>query len=74
MMSRERRSGVMDTGRGTGTRLRTPGDRVRRAARPRGSRPRGFLSARALLLAEDRGFEPLRALTQPAFQASAIGH
>ena len=24
--------------------------------------------------AEDRGFEPLRALTQPAFQASAIGH
>ena len=25
-------------------------------------------------LAEDRGFEPLRALTQPAFQASAIGH
>ena len=27
-----------------------------------------------LLLAEDRGFEPLRALTQPAFQASAIGH
>lgn len=26
------------------------------------------------LLAEDRGFEPLRALTQPAFQASAIGH
>src|SRR4051812_42968117 len=27
-----------------------------------------------LKLAEDRGFEPLRALTQPAFQASAIGH
>jgi len=26
------------------------------------------------MLAEDRGFEPLRALTQPAFQASAIGH
>jgi len=25
-------------------------------------------------VAEDRGFEPLRALTQPAFQASAIGH
>jgi hypothetical protein len=25
-------------------------------------------------LAEDRGFEPLRACTQPAFQASAIGH
>src|SRR5699024_5612077 len=27
-----------------------------------------------LSAAEDRGFEPLRALTQPAFQASAIGH
>ncbi len=26
------------------------------------------------LMAEDRGFEPLRALTQPAFQASALGH
>lgn len=25
-------------------------------------------------LAEDRGFEPLRAFTQPAFQASALGH
>jgi hypothetical protein len=24
--------------------------------------------------AEDAGFEPARALTQPAFQASAIGH
>ncbi len=26
------------------------------------------------LMAEDAGFEPARALTQPAFQASAIGH
>ena len=26
------------------------------------------------LAAEDRGFEPLRAFTQPAFQASALGH
>jgi len=25
-------------------------------------------------MAEDRGFEPLRAFTQLAFQASAIGH
>src|SRR5690606_17331454 len=25
-------------------------------------------------MAEDRGFEPLRAFTQPAFQASALGH
>jgi len=25
-------------------------------------------------VAEDGGFEPPRALTQPAFQASAIGH
>ena len=25
-------------------------------------------------MAEDAGFEPARALTQPAFQASAIGH
>jgi len=32
------------------------------------------LSSSRSLLAEDRGFEPLRALTQPAFQASAIGH
>ena len=28
----------------------------------------------AVRVAEDRGFEPLRALTQHAFQASAIGH
>jgi hypothetical protein len=26
------------------------------------------------LLAEDRGFEPLRAFTQHAFQACALGH
>ena len=29
---------------------------------------------RAALLAEDRGFEPLRAFTQHAFQACALGH
>ena len=35
----------------------------------------GFLrGSEMVFLAEDRGFEPLRALTQPAFQASAIGH
>ena len=33
-----------------------------------------FSDGSLLLSAEDRGFEPLRALTQPAFQASAIGH
>ena len=34
----------------------------------------GRMRARIIDVAEDRGFEPLRALTQPAFQASAIGH
>ena len=43
-------------------------------ARPPASRTQGSSGARVLPLAEDRGFEPLRALTQPAFQASAIGH
>ena len=32
------------------------------------------LRRRVESLAEDAGFEPARALTQPAFQASAIGH
>ena len=37
-------------------------------------RPEGCASAFALVgTAEDAGFEPARALTQPAFQASAIG-
>jgi hypothetical protein len=37
--------------------------------------PTGAIPAFALVsVAEDRGFEPLRAFTQPAFQASAIGH
>ena len=31
-------------------------------------------SSLSMTVAEDRGFEPLRAFTQPAFQASAIGH
>ena len=35
----------------------------------------GLGSASSLVsVAEDAGFEPARALTQPAFQASAIGH
>lgn len=37
----------------------------------RGNNPLGWTKR---LMAEDRGFEPLRACTQPAFQASAIGH
>jgi hypothetical protein len=37
-------------------------------------RPEGSASAFPLVgLAEDAGFEPARACTQPAFQASAIG-
>ena len=36
-----------------------------------GTRSGSFTS---MTVAEDRGFEPLRAFTQPAFQASAIGH
>ena len=40
------------------------------ATREGGSR----FGAAPAMVAEDRGFEPLRALTQPAFQASAIGH
>ena len=35
---------------------------------------RAGVGAQRVRVAEDRGFEPLRALTQPAFQASAIGH
>jgi hypothetical protein len=36
--------------------------------------PTAFPQVRAsLTLAEDAGFEPARACTQPAFQASAIG-
>src|SRR5690606_29554309 len=34
-----------------------------------GTHPEGWVP-----VAEDRGFEPLRAFTQPAFQASALGH
>ena len=30
--------------------------------------------ASVFVLAEDRGFEPLRAFTQHAFQACALGH
>jgi Type VII secretion system ESX-1, transport TM domain B len=48
------------------------------AAGPAEDRPGGLRGLRGLGglggLAEDRGFEPLRACTQPAFQASAIGH
>ena len=39
-----------------------------------GAGPRYFPASRLFSLAEDRGFEPLRAFTQHAFQACAIGH
>ncbi len=43
------------------------------AERP-GAREAGIRAFVLVTLAEDRGFEPLRALTQHAFQACAIGH
>ena len=47
-----------------------------RPARPSRGPPRGPASGlrERRAAAEDAGFEPARALTQPAFQASAIGH
>ena len=39
-----------------------------------GARGLGVRSVALRLLAEDRGFEPLRAFTQHAFQACALGH
>lgn len=53
-----------------------PGDESRAAPRPEyDEAPHRCSTGEGLLrVAEDRGFEPLRALTQPAFQASAIGH
>ena len=41
---------------------------------PRRDSGAGRRRSRPRRVAEDRGFEPLRAFTQPAFQASAIGH
>ena len=43
---------------------------------PRDGRPQGVVVVRRWrrTLAEDRGFEPLRAFTQRAFQARALGH
>jgi site-specific DNA recombinase len=38
------------------------------------TRESSLTSSNKALMAEDAGFEPARALTQPAFQASAIGH
>ena len=49
-----------------------PADLVMATGMLRGLRRRVEANRRSL--AEDAGFEPARALTQPAFQASAIGH
>ena len=51
-------------------RWRSAGDRDAAASGARAAARRALAGN----LAEDRGFEPLRACTQPAFQASAIGH
>jgi hypothetical protein len=44
------------------------------APRPPHVGRRAHIRRATVALAEDRGFEPLRDCSQPAFQASAIGH
>jgi hypothetical protein len=60
-------SPIFDLVTGGGCGIRTPPE-IGRVRKPHAR------TVRRDWLAEDAGFEPARALTQPAFQASAIGH
>ena len=63
-------------GRGApaGRAVAVPADGLRTQQSPPASGPPRRRTGRALIVAEDRGFEPLRAFTQHAFQACALGH
>ena len=53
----------------------TPRKRVKVEISSVGSNPFATaFNSNQINLAEDKGFEPLRDCSQPAFQASAIGH